>query len=164
MEEHGRSISAEVFAQVVEESNGYPCFVQLWGRLLWIGIPYEARPVSLVDVERVRPRFENTRNICYRDRYMELQCAELGGVAGRLAHAFAGADKLTDLDVDQTIRVALDSEGRNSGSKSVISARDQLYDLGYIRSQGVESPLYFGLAIPSLMHYVARYQGIDVSR
>ena len=32
MEAEGRSISTEALAQVVEESHGYPYFLQLWGR------------------------------------------------------------------------------------------------------------------------------------
>ena len=132
LEAEGRSISAEALAQVVEESHGYSYFLQLWGRLIWTGMPNAARPVSLDDVGRARPGFENARNIHYLARYAELERARLSYVAASLSQAFIGHHKRTSRDVNEAIRLALESEGRDSGFETVLTVRDRLYDLGYI--------------------------------
>ena len=162
LQTEGRSIADETLAQVVAESHGYPYFLQVWGDLLWDAMPGAARPASLVDVDRVRPLFETERNTYYRDRYVELERAELDGVAANLSLAFADAGKRTGREVNEAIRVALASEERGSDRKSVMTARDRLHDLGYIWSGGSESRLYFRPGIPSLMRFVARCGDIDL--
>ncbi len=112
MEAGGRSISADALAQVVAESHGYPYFVQLWGRLLWTEMADQPRPVSLEDVDRIKPRFEGTRNNYCRNRYGELKRAQLELVAAKLYPTFIARDRRTDLEVDEAIRLALESEGR----------------------------------------------------
>ena len=161
VEAEGRSISSDALANVVSQSHGYPFFLQMWGEMLWEETSDPARPASLDDVDRARARFEKARNIYYRDRYVELQMAELAFVAARLSLAFTGRDKLTDLRVDETIRLALESEGRRSDALSVLTARARLHDLGYIWSVGDELNLCFEPGIPSLMRYVLRCSGID---
>ena len=162
LEAEGRSIADKALAQVVAESHGYPYFLQLWGDLLWDAMSETARPASLDDVERVRPLFKTERNTYYRDRYVELERAELDGVAANLSLAFADASKRTSREVNEVIRLALASEGRGWERTSVIAVRDRLHDLGYIWSGGGESRLTFQPGIPSLMRFVARCRDIDL--
>ena len=162
MESGDLSISAEALARVVAESHGYPYFLQLWGHLLWTEMADPARPASLDDVIRIRPRFERARNIYYRNRYVELKRAKLASVAARLALAFADTGRLTDLELEGAIRLALESEGLLCDTDAVMAACDRLHDLGYIWSVGGESRQYFRPGIPSLMQYVARSGDIDV--
>ncbi len=162
LEAGGRSIAADALARVVRESHGYPFFLQLLGELLWQGIADPTRPASLDDVDRALPRFEHRTNIYYRNRHAELDKADLDFVAARLAAPFADADKLTDLEVDETIGLALEREGRGSDRQAVRAARDRLHDLGYIWSSEGEARPYFRPGIPSLMQYMARSRDIDV--
>ena len=162
LHEKGRSIADDALDRVVEESQGYPYFVQLWGELLWQETADPTRPTSLDDVGRARPRFENARNIYYRDRHVELDRAGLAGVAARLSLVFTKTDRLTDLEVDRAIGLALEAEGRVSTERAVLTARDRLHSLGYIWSAGGESRHCFRPGIPSLMHYVARSRDIDL--
>lgn len=162
MEAEGRTISSEAIAQVVEECHGYPYFEQLWGRLLWTETSDAARPASLGDVDRVRPRFENARNLYYQTRYAELKRARLAIVAAKLSLAFSAIDRLTDLEVDEAIGLALESQGRASNTESVKAACERLHDLGYIWSEGGESRPYIRPGIPSPMQYMARSRGMDV--
>ena len=162
LEAAGRSIEEDALARVIAESHGYPYFLQLWGRLLWTEMADATRPASLADMDRVRPRFESTRNIYYRNRYVELERAKLAGVAAKLSLAFAETGGRTNLEVNESIRLALESEGRDSDIDSVMTARDRLHDLGYIWSAGGEVRHSFRPGIPSLMLYVARSEDIDV--
>lgn len=157
-----RSIEADALARVVAESHGYPFFLQLWGKLLRRMVPDSSLPASLDDVNRARPRFEYRRNIYYRNRHVELDDAKLVFVAAKLAVPFAVNDKLTDLEVDEAIGRALESEGRGSDLQTVRTARDRLHDLGYIWSAEGEVRPYFRPGIPSLMQYVARSRDIEV--
>ena len=93
---------------------------------------------------------------------MELMRAELALVAARLALPFADTDMLTDLEVDETIRLALEPEGRASNPAAVMTACDRLYGLGYIWPAGGESGHSFRPGIPSLMPYVERSSNIHV--
>ena len=161
MEAQGRSIADEALAQVVAESHGYPYFLQEWGDLLWDAMTGTARPVSLDDVDRVRPLFEKERYAYYLERHGELKGAELALVAAKLSLAFADTDKLTDLEVDAAIGRALESEGRASDPAAVMAACDRLHDLGYIWSSGGESRPSFRPGIPSLMGYMAQSRDID---
>ena len=162
LEAAGRSIEEDALARVIAESHGFPYFLQLWGRLLWTEMADAARPASLRDVDRVRPPFESAKNTYYRNRYVELKRAKLVSVAAKLALAFADTDKLTDLEVDTAIGLALESEGRASDEEAVMTACDRLHDLGYIWSAGGEALNYFRPGIPSLMQYVEQNRNISV--
>ena len=162
LEAAGRSIEEDALARVIVESHGYPYFLQLWGELLWTDIADAGRPASLADMDRVRPLFESARNTYYRNRYVELERATLAGVAAKLSLVFTESSQRTNLEVNERIRLALESEGRDSDIESVMTARDRLHDLGYIWSAGGEARHSFRPGIPSLMLYVARSEDIDV--
>ena len=161
LDAEGRSIDQEALQQVVAESHGYPFFLQVWGDLLWCQAADAARSASLEDVDRARALFKIRRNVYYSDRYVELVNAKLASVATKLSAAFNDSGTLAPREVNETIRAALEAEGRDSGIDGVISACDRLHDLGYIWASGVESRLCFRPGIPSLMQYVARTEGID---
>ena len=139
----GRSISDETLAQVVSESHGYHYFLQVWGDLLWDAMSDTDRPASLAEVDRVRPLFEEERSLYHSDRHAELVRVKLASVVAKLSTAFVDTDKRAHREVNETIRVALESEGRASDMEAVTTACDRLYDLGYIWSAGVESRRYF---------------------
>ncbi len=162
MEAEGRAISDEALTRVVAESHGYPFFLQLWGRLLWTGMSDAALPASLGDVDRASPLFQKARNRYYRNRHAELRRAKLAFVAAKLSLAFMDTDELTDLEVDEAIRLALETEGRTADTDAVMAACDRLHDLGYIWSAGDETRPRFLPGIPSLMQYMARSRDLDV--
>ena len=105
MEAGGRAISADALTQVVEESHGYPYFLQLWGEMLWAEVSGSSHPISLEAVRRARPRFETARNLYRQNRHAELRRARLAFVAATLASAFRDADKVTEFEVDASIKL-----------------------------------------------------------
>ena len=118
------------------------------------------RPVSLDDVDRARPQFEAARNRFYRYRFSELDHEKLVLVAAKLSVAFIDTDMLTDLEVNESIKEALHSEGSGSDTDAVMAARERLHDLGYIWSAGDESRPSYQPGIPSLMQYLAQSRDI----
>ena len=113
-------------------------------------------------MDRIRPRFEYERNIYYRNRYGELKRARLTLVAAKLALAFADADKLTGSELDETVRLALESQQRASDADAVMTALDRPLDLGYIWPAHGEPRDYVQPGIPSLMEFVARSKDMGI--
>ena len=72
LEEAGKEIAADALESVVADSQGYPFFLQLWGKELWDQACLSSHPIGLADVTRVRPDLETTRNSFYLGRYQEL--------------------------------------------------------------------------------------------
>ena len=112
MEAERRSISAEALTQVVAESHGCPFFVQLWGQALRKELSDAGCPASQEDVDRARPVLEAARDSSYRNSFGKLKRAKLALVAARQSAAFANAERLTDLEIDEAVREALESEQR----------------------------------------------------
>ena len=162
LEAKSRSIAADALAQVVEESHGYPFFVQMWGELLWKATSDDARPISLEDVDLIRPRFKRARNEYYHQRYQELIRAELAFVAAMLSVAFSDAGSRTRGEFHDAVRQALVRERRAADSDAVMQACDRLFDLGYVWSVSDETGQQYEAGIPSLMRYVLRCEGLDV--
>lgn len=162
MKAKGRSITERALAQIVEASQGYPFFVQLWGRFLWEQMADPAAPATVEDVNRARPLFEARRSIYYRDRHAELEGVRLAFVAARLSQAFSDGHRRTNREVNKAIGPALESEGRDADTGAILTVRDRLHDLGYIWSAGGESRTYFRPGIPGLMRYVARSEDFDM--
>ena len=80
------SFTGGALAQVVESSQHYPYFLQLWGAALW----NEARDTGtdVVDsalVERVQPAVECRTTACYQNRYGEINRRPLLSVARAVA-------------------------------------------------------------------------------
>ena len=140
---------------MVEDSHGYPYFLQLWGRTIWSQVRQSSGPVRMEDVNRARPRFEETRNRFYLERYQELKDSGLVASAVALAKAYEGKDELDDSRVDEVLKGAMEAESQMTGPSNLMQLRRELHNLGYIWSLGgTRKHLYF-CGIPSLMPFVA---------
>ncbi len=157
-EEHGRSIEDEALQQVVEESHGYPFFLQVWGAALWEGCTNLAVPISLADIDRTRPLFERRRDLYYDRRLDELDRAELVSVAARVAAEFSDAERVLRKQVKAAIQSALEREGETPAPAAVWEADRVLRDRGYIWPVVHEGTPCYEPGIPSLMRYVANYE------
>ncbi len=153
-----RAIAPDALAAAVRESQGYPYFLQLWGRALWDGCPDPTEPISLADVDRVRPRFLRERDLLYINRYQELDDADLLPVAAGVAAAFTASPQASPRKVSQALEASLDREGLASDGQAIKKARRLLRDLGYLWLVNRESTPQYEPGIPSLMRYVERAQ------
>ena len=151
----GFDIVPEALERMVEDSHGYPYFLQLWGKALWSLVRESSGPIRMQDVNRVRPQFEETRNRFYGERYEELRERGLVAPAVALAHAYEGIDSLDNYRVVEALKGALEADGQEIGSSELMRVRQELHNLGYIWSpSGARKRLFFS-GIPSLMSYVA---------
>lgn len=140
--------------QIVEESQGYPYFLQLWGAALWTAVrDSEATCIDETIVAKAKPRFDAERSAYYEDRREELKRQGLLDLASRVAGSFDAADALREYQLDAVIAAALPDGAHAS---DVDAYRDGLARVGYVwKAPDAEDVWCPG--IPSLMGYVAAH-------
>ena len=149
---NGTSIDDNALDSVVEHSQRYAYFVQLWGEALWNQrlATGEAR-LTAAHAQAARPAVEIRTTEYYQRRYRELEAGGLLPAAVAVAPVFqAGMDATaTDQDVDAALAATgLDAAGR-------LTAREDLNRLGYIWCPpGQLPPVVWSAGIPSLMQYM----------
>ena len=153
--QEGFDIVPEALESMVEDSHGYPYYLQLWGKALWSHVRESSGPIGMQEVNRVRPQFEETRNRFCSERYQELEDRALVAAAAALAHAYEGKDGLDDFRVDEALKGALEADGQEIGSAELMRVRQELRDIGYIWAPGGERRALYTSGIPSLMSFVA---------
>lgn len=154
LEQEGYHIVPEALESIVEDSHGYPYFLQLWGRALWSQVRQSSGPIGMDEVNRVRPRFEEMRNRFCLERYRELKNRGLVAVAVALAEAYEGIDSLPDFQLDEVLNGVLEADGQTAGSLRLMEVRQELHNLGYIWSPGGGRKDLYVSGIPSLMSFV----------
>ena len=149
---HGVRIDDEALDAVVEHSQRYAYFVQLWGEALWSRRRAAGGTrLSAADAARARPDVATRVAEYHHHRYRELEAAGLLPAALAVTGAFpAGTDaSATDRDIDRAFAAAgLDESGR-------LAAREALNRLGYIWCPpGQAPPAVWQAGIPSLMRHL----------
>lgn len=155
LEDAGKEITPDALECVVAESDGYPFFLQLWGRVLWDEVRHTSRPLGIADVDRVRPKFRLKRNQFYAQRYRELDDCGLLGPAAALAEAYQGIESLDSGRVNEVLESVIKAEGRTAAPEALREVREALHDLGYIWSPKLDRGDPYVSGIPSLMSFVS---------
>ena len=136
--------------QVVDESQCYPYFLQVWGAALWEETAETGETVIDTSVAaRARPAFERERSTYHQHRRNELERRDLLPVAARVADAFEGQVSLAQRAVNAAIADAL---GIDSAS-AVAQCRDRLAAVGYVWNPPGAGDMWQP-GIPSLMRHV----------
>lgn len=131
-------------SRVVEESQGYPYFLQLWGQALGGTLDGDANRIEMAHVEKAHKSVSRQQGIYYSERYNELPRAELLKPAQVIAESFRGRNSLSVGSVMNLIAEELQEE------RHVQTTLDGLVALGYIWDDGQG---YYIPGIPSLMTY-----------
>ena len=166
LDERGVSFESDALDRVLEQSNGYPYFIQVWGQAICWALLEEARLdnerpscVSLAILDRAAARADTRVRAYYGNRYSELRRADLLDTAVAVTalyeriHANGRPRRAYDTELTETIRGSLPEAERDK--QAVNGAFDQLKRLGFVWEVGDS----FEPGIPSLMSYVAdRYK------
>lgn len=154
LEGRGAKLHEDALATVVEESQRYPYFVQLWGEALWQQHTATDTPdLTTEHVDAARLAVSAQVADYYQDRYRELEAAGLLQAAAAIAPAFqeVANTAVTDGAIDE----ALASTCADAAAK--LTAREALNRLGYIWCPpGQAPPITWRAGIPSLMTFVQR--------
>ena len=149
---HDVCIDVDTLDAVVEDSQRYPYFIQLWGEALWDQrLATGATRVTDAHADAARPEVAARVTDYYQDRYRELEARGLLAAAVATGPLFqAGAAATAS---DHTIDAALATTGADAAGR--LAARDELNRLGYIWSPpGQLPPVVWVAGIPSLMTHV----------
>ena len=156
LEAAGRRITDDALERLVDESHGYPFFVQLWGRTVWDEASKTAQTLDIDDVDHARPQFEQARNRFCSFRFEELCKQGLVGFATALADSYRDSEELATTEIDRVLGQVLEEQGTTPTESAVDDVRKRLHDIGYIWSSGAKESQTYVSGIPSLMSYVAR--------
>ena len=136
--------------RVVDESQRYPYFLQVWGAALWEAAA--ERAATRIDdtlVAEARRAFYVERAAYYEHRRDEVERQDLLPVAGAVADAFAGRATLAQDELNAVIGEALAS----GSTPETVACRDRLALVGYVwKPPGAGDRWQPG--IPSLMQYL----------
>ena len=153
-EEAGWTITPDALEQAVSASQGYPFFLQVWGKALWRGGKGSGCTVTVDNVQPARAEFEARRNRFYGYRHRELDELGLVPAAAAVASAYRDATELHSTAIDRILESTLRQEGRGGDRKSILAIRRQLNDLGLIWDPGEGLGGRYVPGIPSLMDFV----------
>jgi hypothetical protein len=152
---NGVGIDADALDAVVEDSQRYPYFIQVWGRALWQQRQATgATRLTAAHVDAARADVAARIADYYQERYRELETRGLLPAAVATAPLFqAGAGATAS---DHAIDAALAAAGTDAAAR--LAARESLHRLGYVWSPpGQLPPVTWVAGIPSLMAHVLHH-------
>ena len=149
---HGVGIDADALDTVIEDSQCYPYFIQLWGEALWERrLVTAATRLTAAHVAEARPDVAARMTDYYQERYRELEAGGLLPAAAALAPVFRAAADATASDHE--VDAALVTTGADAAAR--LAAREALNRLGYVWCPpGQLPPVTWSAGIPSLMAHV----------
>ena len=150
---HGEGIDADALATVVENSQRYPYFIQLWGEALWKRLlATGATRLTAAHAAAARPDVVARVTDYYEDRYLELDQSGWLAVAERVAARFQSMPTLTYEELKSTVAAGLPAHAEPGQVHAAVNA---LQRLGFVwRPPGQLPPVRYEPGIPSLMAHV----------
>ena len=150
---HGVSIDTDLLDAVVEDSQRYPYFVQLWGEALWKQrLSTCAMRLTAAHAQEARRDVIGRVTDYYQDRYLELDQSDWLIVGEQVAARFQTMRTLTYAELKSAIEDGLASA---PSRESVADALAALQRLGFVWCPpGQQPPVQYEPGIPSLMAYV----------
>ena len=151
LNEHGIEIDDNSLVHVVEDSQHYPYFIQLWGAALW----NEANKENLThltdeQVDIAESNVNGEKQSFYAERWSRLFQDKLLPVAQIIATAFQNTSKYTEIALVLLLRDALPAD--QAEDQHIASVLQALTQQDFIwRPPGTD---LYEAGIPSLMTYV----------
>lgn len=140
-------IDGSVLAQVADDTQGFPFFIQRWGHALW-NAGRDTQTVSIDTMEAARTQVDFARRGFYARRYREIHDYEdprLVTAAAALANALSGRASLSLAEATSAIKEVIPEH------VDAVRAREHLESVGFIHMRADE----FTGGIPSLLRYLA---------
>ena len=156
--EHDAAIDASALTAVVEHSQRYSYFIQLWGDALWQHRGATGKtPITMADVDAARPGVSARMADYYQRRYKELRDGGLLRAAMAVAPLFH--DGLDATAREHELDAALAEAGIDDENARLLELQ-ALNRLGYVwRPPGQVPPIIWSAGIPSLMTFVLEAGG-----
>ena len=157
----GVHIAADALEDVVEDSQHYPYFIQLWGAALWdLAKEKDLQKLTAQEITEVETKIENRRLNFYEERRATLDDLELLPAAVAIATVFQDTETTTRDRLKEIIADNLPVD-----SLATQSVNEHLRTL--IRHEFIWNPpdsILYEAGIPSLMKYVLDRQREHVQK
>ena len=151
LQEDGITVDADALEHVVEDSQHYPYFIQLWGEALWdVAKQKDLQKLTSQEITEVETKIENRRLNFYGERRATLDDLELLPAAVAIATIFQDTEITTRDRLKEIIADNLPVD-----SHATQSVNEHLRTL--IRHEFIWNPPdtdLYEAGIPSLMKYV----------
>ena len=151
LQEDGITVDADALEHVVEDSQHYPYFIQLWGEALWdLAKQKDLQKLTSEEITEAEAKVESSRITFYKERRDTLEEKKLLPVSVAIATLFQQRETITK---DTLIDIIVDNFSDDSIARDL--ANDHLFTL--IRHEFVWAPPgtdLYEAGIPSLMKYV----------
>ncbi len=151
LQEDGITVDADALEHVVEDSQHYPYFIQLWGEALWdVAKQKDLQKLTAQEITEVETKIENRRLNFYGERRATLDDLELLPAAVAIATIFQDTEITTRDRLKEIIADNLPVD-----SHATQSVNEHLRTL--IRHEFIWNPPdtdLYEAGIPSLMKYV----------
>ena len=161
LNEHGIGIDDNTLAQIVEDSQHYPYFIQLWGAALWdLAKEKDLQKLTSQEITEAETKVENRRLNFYEQRRKTLSDLGLLPAAIAIATIFQDAETTT---MDTLIDVIADNSPVDSHTTQSVNEHLQTF----IRHEFIWNPpdtILYEAGIPSLMTYVLDRQREHVQK
>ena len=151
LNEHGIEIDDNTLAQIVEDSQHYPYFIQLWGAALWdLAKQKDLKKLTSEEITEVETKIENRRLNFYEQRRKTLDDLGLLPAAITIAALFQDTETTT---WDRLKEIVADNLPVDSPATQSVNEHLQTF----IRHEFIWNPpdtILYEAGIPSLMTYV----------
>ena len=156
LQAHDVRIEAKALEAVVEDSQCYPYFIQLWGDALWGNhLATGASELTAETVAAAKPKVDAWVADYYQSRYQELRAGGLTSAAVAVAPLFRENAAASEQELD----AALAASGAEDADER-FATLERLNRLGYVWCPpGQGAPMAWSAGIPSLMRYVLDQAG-----
>ena len=161
LREQGIAIDNDALNAIVENAQGYPYFLQLWGQVAYEQLAEGSERMTLTQVQQAFPTVQKTRLHYYGQRLREIQRADMMDICARFARDMAQSvpagdlAQLKDWDAMRSIQAALQAKGAQADTPGCAAVQDALRR---IKHWGFAVPsadlAHWTPGIPSLMAHV----------
>ena len=161
LQEDGITVDADALEDVVEDSQHYPYFIQLWGEALWdLAKEKDLQKLTAQEITEVETKIENRRSNFYEQRRATLDELELLPAAVAIAALFQDTETTTRDRLKEIV-----ADNLSVDSHATQSVNEHLQTL--VRHEFIWNPPdtdLFEAGIPSLMTYVMDRQRAHVQK
>ncbi len=161
LQEDGITVDADALEDVVEDSQHYPYFIQLWGEALWdLAKEKDLQKLTAQEITEVETKIESRRSNFYGERRKTLSDLGLLPAAVAIAALFQDAETTT---MDMLIDVIADNLPADSLATQSVNEHLQTLARHEFIWNPPDTDLYEA-GIPSLMRYVLDRQREHVQK
>ena len=150
LEKYHITCEEDCLQAIIQDTQGYPYFVQLWGDKLFDALKQKSQARINQDITALaRNEVDVRKKYFYRNRYNELKETRLASLVPILGSAFSGRRSLNEYQLEQLLhKAALPPEMTPEEAETI------LHELGYIWQGDPNNESNWIPGIPSLMKYI----------